>query len=342
MEKYTPRERFMLAMKCKEVDRPPVAGMTTTATTELMDKVGYSWPEAHKSGKEMAALALGVYDFFGLESIRVPYCLSYEAEALGCRVFLGKKNSTPMVKDSPYKNNPDAKLELPDPKKLMSLARNSAVSEAVEIIVKNRKDLPTLCGVTGPFTIAGHLAGTENLILWTLTEPATAKRFAKFAADYEKMWLEHVDTLGVDSIQMSEPTASWDMISPEMFDEYAVPNLKYVYKPMKNTMQILHICGNMLPMLPEMVKAGATGLSLEEKTDSYKAVEFVNKRAALIGNVGVVKPLLMGTPDDVRAAAKHSADAGFNIISAGCGMSALIKKENVWAMVDEIKHWKKP
>lgn len=340
MSELTPRERFMLAMRCKEVDRPPVCGMTTTATTELMEHTGAYWPEAHKYARQMADIALGAYDFLGLESVRVPFCLSYEAEALGCKIDLGKINSTPMVKGSPFKDDLDANLELPDPRDLMKLGRNAAVFESAEIIIKERKvDLPTLLGVTGPFTIAGHLAGTESLILWTITEPDVAKRFAKFAADYERMWLEKVETLGIDSIQMSEPSASFDMISPEMFDEFAAPNLRYVYKPLKNTMQILHICGNMLPMLPNMMGAGATGYSLEEKTDSYEAVKVVNKKAALIGNVGVVKPLLMGTPEDVAAAAVHSADAGFNVISAGCGMSALIKRENVWAMVNAIRNW---
>jgi uroporphyrinogen-III decarboxylase len=53
--------------------------------------------------------------------------------------------------------------------------------------------------------------------------------------------------------------------------------------------------------------------------------------------VGVVKPLLQGTPEEVRQAALRSVDAGFNIISAGCGLSALIKKENLQAMVDAVK-----
>lgn len=348
MSKMTPRERFFKAMRCEEVDRPPVCGMTTTATTELMDHVDAYWPEAHTDAKKMAKIALGVYDYLGLESIRVPYCLTYEAEALGCDIFLGKKNSTPMVKSNPFKDDPDVNLELMDEKTMINLPRNKVIAEAANMIVKNRAtmnkdkvELPTLLGVTGPFTIAGHLVGTENLVLWTLTEPDVAKKFANYAADYEKMWLNYVETLGIDSIQMSEPTASYDMISPDMFDEFALPNLQRVYKPLKNTMKILHICGNTVPMLKNMVNSGATALSVEEKADSVEAVKIVNKKAALVGNVGVVKPLLQGTPDDVAKAARHSIEAGFNIISAGCGMSALIKKENVWAMVNTARNWKK-
>lgn len=342
MSEITPRERFFKAMNHEEVDRPPVAGMTTTATVELMDHVGAAWPEAHTDARKMATIALGAYPFLGLESVRVPYCLTYEAEALGCTIFMGKKNSTPMVKANPYKDDHDAVLELMSPEEMLKLPRNKVILDAADIIIKERKaDLPTVLGVTGPFTIAGHLVGAENLMLWTITEPDLTFKFANYAADYEKMWLEHVETIGIDCIQMSEPTASWDMISPEMFEEFALPNLQRAYKPLRKTKKVLHICGNMLPMLEQMIESQADGLSVEEKTDSYKAVEECNKRAALIGNVGVVKPLLQGTPDDVRAAAIHSADAGFDIISAGCGMSALIAKENVRAMVDAIVNYKR-
>lgn len=339
MKRMTPKERFHLAMKNKPVDRPPVCGMTTTATTQLMDAVDAAWPEAHIDATKMARLAIGAYDFFGLESMRVPYCLTYEAEALGAEVNLGKKNSTPMVKGSPYRNNKDIPMELPSEEELMSLARNSIVRDAsLKIVEESKKNnLPTVIGVTGPFTIAGHLVGTDDLLLALLLEPDYAKEVVGFTAGYMKMWLREVDTWGADTIQMSEPTASYDMLNQEMFREFALPYLQDIYRVMDNTMKVLHICGNMLPMLDEMAATGADGLSVEEKTDPYEAVKKVNKKAALIGNVGVVKPLLQGTPEDIVIATKRSMDAGFNIISAACGLSALIDRENLLAMTRTVK-----
>ncbi|MDD3127752.1 MAG: MtaA/CmuA family methyltransferase [Candidatus Methanomethylophilaceae archaeon] len=345
MEKLSCKERFERAMRFQEVDRPPVCGMTTAATTELMDYTGAPWPEVHTDAKLMAKLGLGAYPFLKLESIRIPYCLSYEAEVLGAKVNLGKKNSTPMVKGSKYRDNLDADLELMDEKEMLKAGRNPVIIEASKIIMKDKasKDLPTVLGVTGPFTIAGHLVGTENLILWTITEEDMAHKYSNFVSEYVGMWLEYVDRdMGFDTIQMSEPSASWDMLSPELFDAFALPNLKKVYKRMDNTMSILHICGNMLPMLDNMINTGCTGCSIEEKTDPYQAVKKANKRAALIGNVGVVKPLLQGTPEDVRVMTEKSIDAGFNVISAGCGLSALIKKENLRMMADTtVNHGKK-
>jgi len=334
----TPRERVLRALALKEVDRPAVAGMTTAATTELMDYAGAAWPEVHRDAKLMTKLGLAAYPFFGLESARVPYCLTYEAEALGCEVFLGKKNSTPMVKSNPYQDRIDEDLVLPTREKIQTLARNKAILDAAKAMkVGAGNQLPTILGVTGPFTIAGHLVGTENLLLWIITDPEKAHKIVKFAAEYEHMWLQEVEKLHLDMIQMSDPSASYDMINPDWFNEFAAPYTKRAFEGLEDTKKVLHICGNMTPMLENIIKTGADGFSLEEKTDPYKAVEIVNGRAALIGNVGVVKPLLQGTPEEVRQSALRSVDAGFNIISAGCGLSALIKKENILAMVNAVK-----
>jgi len=333
----TMRERMLRALACKENDRPPVAGMTTAGTTQMMDYAGAAWPEVHTDAVKMSKLALAAYPFLGLESARVPYCLSYEAEALGCKVFLGTKNSTPMVKSHPYRDNPDADLVLPKPSEIPKLARNGVILEAAKMMKAGAGELPTIVGVTGPFTIAGHLVGTENLLLWVVTEPEKVHKFVKFAAAYEKEWLKIIDKLGVDLIQMSEPSASWDMLSEEMFREFALPYVKEAFSGMENTKKVLHICGNMTEELDNMVATGADGLSIEEKSDPYRSVKVVNHRAALIGNVGVVRPLLQGTPEQVREAALRSVDAGFDIISAGCGLSAMIDKANIKAMVDAVK-----
>ena len=88
---------------------------------------------------------------------------------------------------------------------------------------------------------------------------------------------------------------------------------------------------------PLMADTGVTGISIEEKVDSAEAVKIANGRVALVGNVGVVNPLLQGTPEDCAAAGKRIAAAGFNIVSPGCGLSALISDDNLFALVKAVK-----
>ena len=124
----------MRALNGKEVDRPPVAGMTTTATTDLMDYAGAAWPEVHTDAKLMTKLGLAAYPFFGLESARIPYCLTYEPEALGCKVFLGNKNSTPMVKSNPYRDFIGEDLVLPSRDEMLNMARNKVKRVSLRVL----------------------------------------------------------------------------------------------------------------------------------------------------------------------------------------------------------------
>lgn len=333
----TLRERFFRAMACKEVDRPPVCGMTTTANTDLMDHVGASYPEAQNDAALMAKLSLGAPDFFGYESCRVPYCLAYEAESLGCNVWYGKKDSTPMVKTHPYEDE-SKELVLPKPSEILGLARNQLIVDSIKMVKEAKgKEYPIILGITGPFTIAGHLAGTENVVTWILTDPERVHKITKFAADYATEWSKIVEKLGIDAVQMSEPSGTADMLNVEMFEEFVMPYVKQVFAPYENTKTSLHICGDSRILLDSMIKTGCNAISVEEKVPPEVAVEKVNGRVAMIGNVGVVRPLLQGTPDDVRKAALHCADAGMNIIAPGCGMSALIPTENMRAMTAAIK-----
>jgi [methyl-Co(III) methanol-specific corrinoid protein]:coenzyme M methyltransferase len=75
------------------------------------------------------------------------------------------------------------------------------------------------------------------------------------------------------------------------------------------------------------------------KVKPEEAVRIVNNRAALIGNVGVVRPLLQGTPDEVRAAARRDVDAGFNFVSPGCGLAARVPADNIRALVKAVKEY---
>ena len=142
---------------------------------------------------------------------------------------------------------------------------------------------------------------------------------------------------GADVIQMSEPSASTDLLSPDMFTEYSGSYVKSSLACVNGADSVLHICGDTLPILDLMCDTGVTGLSIEEKVDSVEAVKHVNGRAALVGNVGVVFPLLQGTPADCEAAGKRIAAAGFNIVSPGCGLSALIPGDNLKALVKGVK-----
>lgn len=331
----TPKERVLAALDRKKLDRPPVVCFTQIATVDAMDAVKVYWPDAHTDPRKMAELAAAPNKVWGVECVRLPFCLTVEAEVMGCKVDLGKQDRTPMVKQHAFDES-----SVPDslPANAMSMGRIPAVVEAVKIAKqKYGKDMPIVVGTTGPFTIAGHLVGTENLLLWIITDPEAVVKAIKLATKLEKAYIEALDAAGADVIVMSDPSASTDMLSGEMFDEYAKPYIKEAFSGVKHAKTVLHICGDTTILLDHMIATGVTGLSIEEKVSPEKAVEIVKGRAALVGNVGVVKPLLQGTPEDVKNEATRVKNAGFNLVAPGCGLAARVPLANLQALSKAVK-----
>ena len=202
---------------------------------------------------------------------------------------------------------------------------------------KYGKEYAVIAGNTGPFTLAGHLVSTENLVFGIMMDPDEVKKWIDAVNPIIKRYCQALSDAGADIIQMSEPSSSTDLLSPDMFTEYSGDYVKNSLACVDGADTVLHICGDTSEIIPLMADTGVTGISIEEKVDSAKAVEIANGRVALVGNVGVVFPLLQGTPDDCAAAGKRIAEAGFNIVSPGCGLSALISDDNLFALVKSVK-----
>jgi [methyl-Co(III) methanol-specific corrinoid protein]:coenzyme M methyltransferase len=335
MSDMTPRERVLAAIDRKELDRPPVACFTQIATMDVMDSVNIHWPEAHTNAQMMADLAAAPYKVWGVENARLPFCLTVEAEVMGVRVDLGKEDRTPMVKAHAFDET-----NLPEdiPADILTKGRIPVVIEAVKIAKEKYGDhLPIVVGTTGPFTIAGHLVGAENLLLWCMINPDAVHQATKLACKLEKAYLEALDKAGADVINMSDPSASTDMLAADMFDQFCKPYIREAFSGVENAKKVLHICGDTTVLLEHMIDAGMDGLSIEEKVSPEEAVSIVGDRAALIGNVGVVRPLLQGTPEEVAQNAQRVKKAGFHLVAPGCGLAARVPLANLKALADTVK-----
>ncbi|MBE6528430.1 MAG: MtaA/CmuA family methyltransferase [Thermoplasmata archaeon] len=336
------RERVIAALNQESLDRPPVAVFTTCDTIGMMQACGSSWPEAHSDPQKMATLACAQADYFGLESVRAGFCLTEEAEALGCPMDMGSANRSPMLKGHPYLYDPENEVyddpsKMPDIETFLNTGRVKTAIDAMTIMKKTHgEDYIIIGGNTGPMTLTGHLVNTENLLFSVWTDREQAKKWISSVAPYCKAFGEALVEAGADLVQMSEPSGSTDMMSPDDFWDITGQFVKKCFDGL-DAYSILHICGDSAPIIPYMLDTGVTGISVEEKVPSEKAIEISQHRGAMVGNVGCAFPLFKGTPEDVAAAARRSRDAGFNVISAGCGVPIGTPDENIRALVKAIK-----
>ncbi len=259
----------------------------------------------------MATLGCAQADYFGLESVRAGFCLTEEAEAFGCPIDMGTATSSPMLKGCRYTYNPMKRIydepdDLPDIDEFLNTGRVRTAIEAMSIMKRTHgEDYCVVGGNTGPFTMTGHLLNTENLVYSVWTEPERAQKWVGAIAPYCRAFGQALLDAGADIVQMSEPSASTDILAPTDFPVQSDQFVSRCLGSLKGY-TILHICGDSAPIIPFMFDTGVTGISVEEKVPSEKAVEIANHRGCLVGNVGCAFPLFKGTPKDVAASAARS------------------------------------
>ncbi len=98
---------------------------------------------------------------------------------------------------------------------------------------------------------------------------------------------------------------------------------------------ILHICGDVTPIIPAMADCGFVGISIEEKVkDMAGAKAKVAGKVSICGNVSSPFVLLQGTPDKVKEAATDALKAGVDVLAPGCGIAPDTPVANLKAMVE--------
>jgi len=199
----------------------------------------------------------------------------------------------------------------------------------------------------GPFTTAAHLRGAENIMMDIYFEPDLVKKLVATTAEFcEQIQLRCIEA-GATALWMSDPTASEDMISKDMYKEFALNGTKKVCTSVKNKTQVpilVHMCGDTIETMQLLPDAGVECFSCDTKVNLAEARKNIGKRMALMGNIDPVKVLWQGTPESIRDVAfKCIEDAGQEggfILAPGCESPRDCSDENMIAMgMAGIDYW---
>ncbi|MCQ1536991.1 MtaA/CmuA family methyltransferase [Methanosarcina sp. KYL-1] len=331
MSEFTLKTRLLAALKGEAVDKVPVCSVTQTGIVELMDEVGAPWPESHTDAELMAKLAIANHELSGLEAVRVPYCLTVLVEAMGCEINMGTKNRQPSVTGHPYPKDLEGAAI---PEDLLQRGRIPAVLEAIKIIrEKVGPDVPIIGGMEGPITVASDLASVKSFMKWSIKKPELFEQVLDLATEASIIYANAMVEAGADVISVADPVASPDLMSPDSFKQYLQARLQK-FSSSVNSVTILHICGNVNPVLSYMADCGFEGLSVEEKIGSVKnAKEVIGTRARLVGNISSPFTLLPGPVDKINTEAKQALAEGIDVLAPGCGIAPMTPLENIKAMV---------
>ncbi|KGK99680.1 methylcobamide:CoM methyltransferase [Methanococcoides methylutens] len=333
MTDLTPKERFMRALECKDVDKVPVCSVTQTGTIQLMEITGAKWPEAHFDAEKMATLAIAGHEVAGLEAVRYPFDGTDIPQTLGCKIIEGTYDTQPSIVDFPCKKSKDVN-DLDIPENLLECERVATLLKTTDI-VKERvsDDIPIVAGMLGPAALAMSLVGARNYLMWFISKPDTIKELLTIGTDicieYSNALLEH----GADVICLPDSEAGPDLIPPEFFETMILDEYKRLNQKVHGK-TIAHICGDASDILEPLSTSGFDGISIEEKVDVGYAKSIIGNKACLIGNISPVHTLLGMPPEKLKEEAKACIDDGIDILAPGCGLAPHTSLNNLKAFVD--------
>jgi len=331
------KERMLKALSGEPVDRLPVLCVNQTATYEQMEQLDTYWPEANFQAPEMARLASGAQSILGFDAVRVPFCQTIEAEALGCTLKDGGKTGLPSPKEHPYKVGEEPEF----PEDFINRGRIPCLIEAVRLLKEMVGDRALVIGgIIGPFSIAGSLIGVTELLKHSFRKPHLIQPFLAAGEKAGRLLAAELVAAGADAICIEDMMASLDMISPKIYRDVVLPWQSKLMEGLREIPTIMHICGKLDDVIDDVAGLGVTAISVEDKVDAPAALEKLSRYdrfIALIGGVNAVHTLFSGSVDKVAAEVKKAMAEGYHMIAPGCSIPPATPVAALRAMVETVE-----
>ena len=257
--------------------------------------------------------------------------LSLEAEACGCRLRFSERD-LPMVIAHPVDALTQIEdLSVPDPR------RDGRMPVFLETMRRVAGDYTVLTAavVTGPFTLAAHLRGTE-IYRETITDPERTKRLVAYCSRVGLTFARALTEAGADYIVLGEPSAS--LLSPTAYQTFSQA---YTEKEMRalGVPCVLHICGNTTHIVDKMWHSGAVAISVDE-VDLPAVARSAPEDVVLMGSISPAT-LLTCSPGAVRERTIGVLDSlserrAFMVLP-GCDLAPETPMENIQAYVTAVR-----
>ena len=91
--------------------------------------------------------------------------------------------------------------------------------------------------------------------------------------------------------------------------------------------------------MPYIAETGMAAFHFDSKNDPQKAMDIVNDKIALVGNINNPETLYARGPEEVRAEVYKCMDAGVQLIAPECAIPLATKLENLVEIPRAVRDW---
>lgn len=319
------KELILKTINLEKTHRAPWVPFVGVHGAALIGKNATEYLQSEELMVEAAAYAIDIYKADG---IPVTFDLQIEAEILGCKLIWANDNP-PAVCSHPLAEGILLEdLNIPE-------INDGRIPLVVGATKKLREKFPhiALYGlITGPFTLALHLMGT-NAFIQMFTEPEKLHNIMKFTCEVAKKMATYYLEAGADIVAVVDPMTS--QIAPDQFHEFVSPYCTQLFEHIRNAggKGSFFVCGNAKQNIEIMCKCKPDNISIDENIplDYVREIALSNK-ISFGGNLKLTVALLMGTEEEAGRNAIECIETGGKtgfILAPGCDLAMSTPVENL-------------
>ncbi len=292
---------------------------------------GYDAREMLTDVDKMVESLLEVNRLYRPDGQPVVFDLQLEAEALGCDLLWADK-APPSVASHPLAGISEIPTHIPG----RGEARLPLAIEAMKRMKAKVGDSTALYGLlTGPFTLAAHLRGTD-LFMDMILDPPYAHALIDYCLRVEMAVAGYYIETGMDVIGAVDPMVS--QISPDHYAEFLAEPYRKLFDFIRSrgVLSSFFVCGNAFKNIEPMCLSGPDGISVDENINLAEAKKLTDKHnVCLGGNIQLTIVMLFGSQKDNMKAVVDIVDSsggnGNLVVSPGCDMPYDVPLENAIA-----------
>lgn len=289
-----------------------------------------------KSADEVVKGVGKAIEEYNPDGVPVVFDLQVEAEILGCELQWAPHNP-PAVVSHPLANGTAlSDLKIPD----KTAGRIPVIIEATEKLRAQYPDLALYGLITGPFTLALHLLGTD-VFMKLFEAPDEVNEVMEFCTQVGIKMSEYLIDAGCDIVAVVDPMTS--QIDPMSFEMFVTPFATRIFDYVREREKLssFFVCGHAQQNIEAMCNCKPDNVSIDENIplDFVKEVA-LKKGISFGGNLKLTVVLLMGDENDVREHAIECLDQGGKkgfILAPGCDLPMETPSANLKA-VTELVH----
>ncbi len=325
------KELIQEAFALKELERIPWLPFVGCHGGSLIDKKA---DEYLKSSDLMVNGLSKAIELYKPDGIPVAFDLQIEAEAMGCKLQWAE-NNPPAVVSHVLNEKSLSDLKIPSDKD----ARIPVVLDVARRMRKKFPDIALYGLITGPFTLALHLLGTD-ILMKMYESPEEVNEVMDFTKEVAKAMAGYYIDAGCDVIAVVDPMTS--QIDPSLFELFISKPGKEVFDLIrkKKALSSFFVCGHAQHNIELMCACKPDNVCVDENIPlEYVRDIALKNKISFGGNMKLTVVLLMGSIDDVNQEVIECMDRGGKkgfILAPGCDLPMLTPSDNLMAVTNMV------